>query len=112
MKFKIEESYHGYVRGTRTIIVEAPSKEEAINRKLLGKVIHEDHDRDDTETEIQSIKEGFETSKSQLSYNTDDYDVYDCCGKYIGTVELKEDATWQDMPESIEINGHTYNIEN
>jgi len=30
----------------------------------------------------------------------------------IGSVQLKANATWQDMPIELEINGHTYKIEN
>ncbi len=56
MKYSIEESYHGYVRGTRTIIVEAKSEEEALKRKSYGEIIYEEHDRDDTDSEVQSIE--------------------------------------------------------
>ena len=42
----------------------------------------------------------------------DDYDVYNGdTGEYIGSVELPEDATTDQMPDFLEINGVSYRAE-
>lgn len=42
----------------------------------------------------------------------EDYDVYNAdSGEYMGSIEMKEDATTDDMPNCLEINGVYYKTE-
>jgi hypothetical protein len=44
-----------------------------------------------------------------LDESMDDYDVYDNdTGEYVGSIELPENASAADMPDSLEINGIEY----
>jgi hypothetical protein len=44
-----------------------------------------------------------------LNEDKDDFDVYDAeSGEYLGSIELLQDATADQMPNSLEINGVEY----
>lgn len=56
-KFEIKTEWSGYSRGTSTYIVEADNKTEAEKLWYRGEQIQHEVVRDDTENEIQSVKQ-------------------------------------------------------
>ncbi len=56
-KFQIITEWSGYSRGTAIYLVEAKNEDEARENWCEGKEIAREVVRDDTETEIESVKE-------------------------------------------------------
>ena len=56
-KFEIKTEWGGYSRGTATYIVEADNEAEAKELWYRGEQIQHEVVRDDTENEIQSVKQ-------------------------------------------------------
>lgn len=56
MKFEIEMNWSGYSRGVSTWVVEAESEEEARENWCCGEEIDRCVVRDDTESEVESIR--------------------------------------------------------
>ncbi|KKL78114.1 hypothetical protein LCGC14_2028090 [marine sediment metagenome] len=56
-KFKIKTEWSGYSRGTSIYIVEADNEAEAKELWYRGERIQHEVVRDDTENEIQSVKQ-------------------------------------------------------